>query len=99
MRILVAIALAIGSLAVSGCSRWCSCPAERPSIAPQRYGQEAYSNSYDAPPQENSYQPGYSDDSYGQAPPSNSYGQRSGPSDSYLASPPNAYGGTTSKRY
>jgi len=45
MRVLAAIIVAVCAFAVSGCSRWCSCPG------PQQYAEGAYapvppSNSY-----------------------------------------------------
>src|SRR5680860_477295 len=84
MRSLVSITFAVGcSLAMSGCSRWCSCAAQPPPLAPQQYGQGTYSDSYEPPPQGNSYERSYSD-SDEQQQPSNS--------DPYLASPPNRYG-------
>jgi hypothetical protein len=81
MRILVAITLVVCSVALSGCSRWCSCPAKPPPLAPEQYGHGNYSDSYRSRPQGHSYKGGNSDYSYDQLPPSNSYGQRARPSD------------------
>lgn len=86
MRILIAITFAVCSLVVSGCSRWCSCAADRPPLAPQEYGQGAYSNSY-ALPEGNSYERGYSDSNEPQPPPNYGQDPRTRPSAPYLASP------------
>ena len=55
MRALVAITLAVCSLPLMGCSRWRSCPAEPPALAPQQYGGN-YPNSYDPSSRPNSYE-------------------------------------------
>ena len=90
MRALVAITLAVCSLPLMGCSRWCSCPAEPPALAPQQYGGN-YPNSYDPLSRPNSYERGEGN-SYDPLPPSNSYAQdpRVRPSNPYGGAP-NSY--------
>jgi hypothetical protein len=90
MRALVAITLAVCSLSLMGCSRWCSCAAEPPPLAPRQYG-GTYPNSYDPLSQPNAYEKGYGN-SYDPLPPSNSYAQdpRVRPSNPYGGSP-NSY--------